>query len=299
MIATTKRTNTKTVEKVVDVAIIVFMLIISFLMIYPIWYVFIQSVNEGYDAAQGGLYWWPRAFTLDNYIEVFKDSDIVTAFGVTILRTLIATPVHVCFTAMVAYAFSQKSLIGRKNYMRMGVVTMFFSGGLIPTYILINNLGLTDTFWVYVFPTMFNFFDLIIFQSFFASIPDSLEEAAKIDGANSFTAFCKIIMPVSLPVLATITLFNGVYNWNDYFMGRIYVVRNTDLIPVQTYLYKMINTSELSKYSALAGTTVQSTFTSTSLQMATMFVTTVPIVCIYPFLQKYFVKGMMIGSVKE
>ncbi len=299
MVSTQKRKKVKASEQVADGAIIIFMVIISFLMIYPIWYVFVQSINEGYDAAQGGLYWWPRAFTLDNYIEVFKDDDIVTAFGVTILRTLVATPVHVFFTAMVAYAFSQKNLIGRKNYMRMGVVTMFFSGGLIPTYILINNLGLTDTFWVYVFPTMFNFFDLIIFQSFFRSIPDSLEEAAKIDGANSFTTFCKIIMPVSLPVLATITLFNGVYNWNDYFMGRIYVVRNTDLIPVQTYLYKMINTSELSKYSALAGSAVQSTFTSTSLQMATMFVTTVPIVCIYPFLQKYFVKGMMIGSVKE
>lgn len=285
-------------ETIFDVVVMIFMSIVTFLMIYPIWYVLVQSLNEGYDAAQGGLYWWPRVFTLDNYIEVFKDDEIIRAFGVTIARTLIATPAHVFFTAMVAYAFSRNDLIGRKNYMRMGVITMFFSGGLIPTFILITNLGLFDNFWVYVFPTMFNFFDLIIFQSFFRSIPDSLEEAARIDGANAPTVFLRIILPVSMPVIATITLFNGVYNWNDYFMGRIYF-NNQDLIPIQTYLYKIISTSEGSKYSLVAGQNTANTFTSTSLQMATMIVTTIPIVCIYPFLQKYFVKGMMIGSVKE
>ncbi len=285
-------------EKGFDAVVLLVMIIISFLMIYPIWYVLVQSLNEGYDAAQGGLYWWPRMFTLDNYIEVFKDEDIIQAFGVTVARTLIATPFHVLFTAMVAYAFSRNDLIGRKNYMRMGVITMFFSGGLIPTFILITNLNLFDSFWVYVFPTMFNFFDLIIFQSFFRSIPDSLEEAARIDGANGPIIFGKIILPVSMPVIATITLFNGVFNWNDYFMGRLYF-NDQSLIPIQTYLYKIISTSEGSKYTMLAGQASASTFTSTSLQMATMIVTTVPIICIYPFLQKYFVKGMMIGSVKE
>lgn len=290
--------STGLLEKIFDTTVAIFMMVITFLMIYPIWYVFVQSLNEGFDAAQGGLYWWPRVFTLDNYIEVFKNDEIITAFGVTIARTLIATPVHVLFTAMVAYAFSRNDLIGRKVYMRMGVITMFFSGGLIPTFILITQLGLFDNFWVYIFPTMFNFFDLIIFQSFFRSIPSSLEEAARIDGANSFTIFGKIILPVSMPVLATITLFNGVFNWNDYFMGRLYF-NNQDLIPIQTYLYKIISTSEGSKYTLMAGQANAATFTSTSLQMATMIVTTAPIVCIYPFLQKYFVKGMMIGSVKE
>ncbi len=290
--------KTNGLEKTFDVTVTFLMVIITFLMIYPIWYVFIISLNEGYDAAQGGIYWLPRAFTLDNYIEVFKDDEIIRAFGITVARTLIATPCHVLFTAMVAYSFSRKDLIGRKNYMRMGVITMFFSGGLIPTFILLSNMGLYNSFWVYVFPTMFNFFDLIIFQSFFRSIPDSLEEAARIDGANAIVLFIKIILPVSLPVLATITLFNGVYNWNDYFMGRLYF-NDQDLIPIQTYLYKIISTSEGSKYTMLAGQANTSTFTSTSLQMATMIITTAPIVMIYPFLQKYFVKGMMIGSVKE
>ncbi len=292
-----KPVNASTGSRIFDVFLYIFMTIICFVMLYPIWYVFVQSLNEGFDSAQGGVYFWPRAFTIDNYIEVFRDNQIILAFGVTIARTLIATTVHVLFTAMVAYAFLRKELIGRKIYMRMGVITMFFSGGLIPMFILINDIGLYDNFFVYVIPTMFSFFDLIIFQSFFRGIPDSLEEAAKIDGAGYFTTFVKIILPVSMPVIATITLFNGVYNWNDYFMGKLYF-NNEDLMPIQTYLYSMINTSETSKYTMMAGAAQQSTFTSTSLQMATMIVTTIPIVCIYPFLQKYFVKGMMIGSVK-
>jgi ABC-type sugar transport system, permease component len=182
--------------------------------------------------------------------------------------------------------------------MSMGLITMFFSGGLIPTFIVIKTLGMFDNFLVYVFPVMFSFFDLIIFQAFFRSIPEALEESAKIDGANSFTIFVRIIIPVSKAVIATIVLFNGVFNWNDYFMGIIYT-NNDKLHPIQTYLYKMIVQSESSKTSLMAGSVSQSTFTSTSLQMATMFITTLPIVCVYPFLQKHFVKGMLLGSVKE
>ncbi len=290
--------NSSSSSKIFDIILTIIMAVICFVMIYPIWYLIVLSFNEGFDAAQGGIYFFPRVFTLDNYAEVFKNTEIITAFFITIARTFIATPIHVFFTAMVAYAFSRDNLIGRKVYMKMGIVTMFFSGGLIPSFILISDLGLFDTFLVYIFPTMFSFFDLIIFQSFFRTIPGSLEEAARIDGAGDFRIFVKIILPVSLPVIATITLFNGVFNWNDYFMGRIYI-NDEDLIPIQTYLYKIISTSEGSQQAMVSGSVSTSKFTSSSLQMATMVVTTIPIICIYPFLQKYFVKGMMIGSVKE
>ena len=276
---------------------IIFMFVICFITLYPIWYVLIQSLNEGFDAAQGGIYWLPRKFTIDNYKEVFRNNDIINAFAVSIIRTIVATAAHVFFTAMVAYSFLKRELIGRKLYMSMGIITMFFSGGLIPTFIVIKTLGMFDKFSVYIFPTMFSFFDLIIFQAFFRSIPDALEESAKMDGANSFTTFVRIILPVSKAVLATILLFNGVFNWNDYFMGIIYT-NNDKLHPIQTYLYKMIVTSESNKVSLLSGGFSQSKFTSTSLQMATMIVTTIPIVCVYPFLQKHFVKGMLLGSVK-
>ncbi len=281
-----------------DLFNVLLMFVICFITLYPIWYVLIQSLNEGFDAAQGGIYWLPRKFTLDNYKEVFRNNDIIKAFVVSLFRTLIGTVFHVSFTAMVAYAFLKRELIGRKIYMSMGIVTMFFSGGLIPTFIVIKTLGLFDHFMVYVFPVMFSFFDLLIFQAFFRTIPEALEESAKMDGANHFMIFMKIIMPVSKAVVATIILFNGVFNWNDFFMGIIYI-NNDDLHPIQTYLYKMIVTSESSKTSLLAGGFSQSKFTSTSLQMATMIVTTVPIICVYPFLQKHFVKGMLLGSVKE
>lgn len=281
-----------------DLFNVLLMFVICFITLYPIWYVLVQSLNEGYDAAQGGIYWLPRKFTLDNYKEVFRNNDIIKAFVVSLFRTLIATVFHVFFTAMVAYAFLKRELMGRKLYMSMGIVTMFFSGGLIPTFIVIKTLGLFDHFLVYVFPVMFSFFDLLIFQAFFRTIPEALEESAKMDGANYFIIFSKIILPVSKAVVATIILFNGVFNWNDYFMGIIYI-NNDDLHPIQTYLYKMIVTSESSKTSLLAGGYSQSKFTSTSLQMATMIVTTVPIICVYPFLQKHFVKGMLLGSVKE
>ncbi len=281
-----------------DTINIFFMLAICFVMIYPIWYVLVQSLNDGFDAAQGGLYWWPRVFTIENYKQVFRNNEIIKAFGITIARTLIGTTCHVLFTAMVAYSFSKKELIGRKLYMTMGLITMFFSGGLIPTFIVNTKLGMFDNFLVYIIPTMFSFYDLIIMQAFFRTIPTSIEEAAMIDGAKAFKVFTRIILPISAPVIATITLFNGVWNWNDYFMGKIYF-NNSDLLPIQTYLYKMITTAESSKVSMLVGQVSQSKFTSTSLQMATMIVTTIPIICIYPLLQKYFVKGMLIGSVKE
>ncbi len=284
-------------DKIFDTLNVVFMLAICFITLYPVWFVLVQSLNDGFDAAQGGIYWIPRKFTMANYKEVFRNNDIIKAFVVSVFRTIIATAFHVFFTAMVAYAFLRRELMGRKIYMTMGIITMFFSGGLIPTFIIIKTLGMYDNFLVYIFPAMFSFFDLLIFQAFFRTIPEALEESAKMDGANHFTVFLKVILPVSKAVLATILLFNGVFNWNDYFMGIIYI-NNSDLHPIQTYLYKMIITSESSKTSLMSGSFSASKFTSTSLQMATMIVTTVPIVCVYPFLQKHFVKGMLLGAVK-
>ncbi|RPE06586.1 carbohydrate ABC transporter permease [Paenibacillus polymyxa] len=275
----------------------IFMLVICFVTLYPVWYVLVNSFNEGADAMRGGIYWWPRLFSLDSYQAVFANSGIMTAMGVTVAKTLIGTIVHVFFTAMIAYAYSRRELIGRKLYMLIGTITLFFGGGLIPTYLLIRDLGLLDSFWVYIIPAMFSFFDLIIFMAFFRELPDALEEAAKIDGANDFSIFCRIVLPVSLPVVATISLFHGVYQWNDYFTGMIYI-NNTDLQPIQTYLYRVVAQSSSNQMMSAAPGIVAQSVTSQSIKLATMVITTLPIVLVYPFLQKYFVKGLMIGSVK-
>lgn len=273
------------------------MLIVCFLTIYPIWYVLVNAFNEGQDAMRGGIYWWPRVFSLENFEAVFQSSGIMTAMGVTVAKTVIGVVVHVLFTAMVAYAFSRRGLIFGKFYIMMGTITLFFGGGLIPTYLLIRDLNMLDNFLVYIIPAMFSFFDLIIFMTFFRDIPDGLEEAAKIDGANDWSIFFRVVLPVSMPVVATIALFHGVYQWNDYFTGVIYI-NNSDLQPIQTYLYKVVAQSSSNQMMAQVPGGVAKTVTSQSIKLATMVVTTLPIVFVYPFLQRYFVKGMMIGSIK-
>ncbi|WP_442598660.1 carbohydrate ABC transporter permease [Neobacillus sp. D3-1R] len=285
-------------EYIFDNINVLIMILICAITIYPIWYVVVNSLNDGIDAMGGGIYWWPREFTLENYKAVFANPGILTSFGVTIAKTVIGTLSHVFFTAMVAYAISRRDLYGRNIYMVIGIITMFFSGGLIPYFLLIRDLGLFDNFLVYILPTMFNFFHLIIFVSFFRELPTSLEEAAKIDGANDFMIFIKVIIPLSMPVIATIALFQGVYQWNDYFAGVIFV-NNPDLQPIQTYLYKVVaeSSSNQMMMNAPGGITTK-TVTSQSIKLATMVVTTLPIMLVYPFLQKYFVKGMLIGSVK-
>lgn len=284
-------------EAIFDIFNIILMAVICFITLYPIWFTLVNSFNEGMDALQGGIYWWPRKFSLENYVAVFENKGIITAFGITVAKTVVGTAVHVLFTAMVAYALSKQELVGRKFYLKMGTITLFFGGGLIPYFLTIKNLGLLDSFWVYIIPAAFSFFDLIIFMSFFRELPKGLEEAAEIDGADHFTTFIKIILPLSMPVIATIALFHGVYQWNDYFTGMIYT--NKDVLqPIQTYLYKIVAQSSASNAAAAAAGTVNKTVTSQSIKFATMVVTTLPIVCVYPFLQKYFVKGMLIGAIK-
>ncbi|MGI8385348.1 carbohydrate ABC transporter permease [Robertmurraya sp. P23] len=293
-----KRNRRTTSEYIFDNVNILIMLFVCGITLYPIWYVVVNSLNDGVDAMRGGIYWWPREFTIENYKAVFQTQGILTSFGITISKTVIGTLTHVFFTAMVAYAISRRDLYGRKLYMMIGIITMFFSGGLIPYFLLIRDLGLFDNFLVYIIPTLFNFFHLIIFVSFFRELPASLEEAAKIDGANDFMIFIKVIIPLSMPVIATIALFQGVYQWNDYFAGVIFV-NNPDLQPIQTYLYKVVAESSSNQMMMnAAGTVTTKTVTSQSIKLATMVVTTLPIMLVYPFLQKYFVKGMLIGSVK-
>lgn len=277
------------------------MLIICFLCIYPIWYVIVNSFNDAKDAMLGNIYWWPRVFSLQNYQTVFEDKSVLQAFKVTIGKTILGTTINVFFTAMIAFPLSKKHLIGRKYYMAFGTITMFFSGGIIPTFILFKHINLLNNFLVYIIPAAFNFFNLLIFINFFREIPASLEESAKIDGANEWKIFMKIILPLSKPVLATIALFAGVGQWNDYFGGLMYMTNRVDLEPIQTYLYRMVaqvQSNQVAGSISAANITASDT-TSTSIKLAAMVITTLPICCVYPFLQKYFVKGMMVGAVKE
>ena len=283
-------------SKLGDYIIVAVMVIICGVTLYPVWYTLVLSFNDAQDAMLGGIYLWPRKFSLDSYRAVFVDKAIIKAFNITIWRTLIGTVSSVFFTAMVAYAFSKRHILGNKFYLTVGTITMFFGGGLIPYFILLQSLKLYDTFLVYIIPGLFSFWNCIIFMTFFRELPAGLEESAKIDGANDFLIFVWVVLPLSMPIIATISLFNGVGHWNDYFSGVMFI-NNPDLQPIQTYLFRQINGASATRsvVGAVAGATGIST---TSMRLATMTVTTAPIICIYPFLQRYFVKGVMIGAIK-
>jgi putative aldouronate transport system permease protein len=274
------------------------MVAICLITLYPVYNMVIISFNNSQDSMMGGVYFYPRQPTLESYRVVFLDKAIIKAFNVTIWRTLIGTVAHVFFTSMVAYALSKRYIFGSKFYLTVGMITMFFGGGLIPYFIVLRSLGLYDTFLVYIIPGMFNFFHCIIFMTFFREISPSLEESARMDGANDFLVYFWIIVPLSKPIIATITLFAGVGHWNDYFSGVMFI-NNPDLQPIQTFLYRVIAGSSITKSIVGMPLGVQAqAVSSKSVQLATMVVTTLPIVCIYPFLQKYFAKGVMIGGIK-
>ena len=282
--------------KIGDKIIILIMIIICIITLYPVYYTIVLSFNDANDAMQGGIYLWPRQPSLENYRHVFKESEILRAFGITISRTLIGTVLSVLFTALVAFAFSKKYIFANKFYLTVGTITMFFGGGLIPYFILLRNLGLYNNFLVYIIPSLFNFFNCIIFMTFFREMPASLEESAKLDGANDFVIFFLIILPLSMPIIATIGLFNGVWHWNDYFSGVIFIA-DRELQPIQTYLYRVIAQSSQTR-SVVGQVAAAQNVSTQSLRFATMVITTAPIICIYPFLQRYFVKGIMIGAIK-
>ena len=276
------------------------MLALCFVTIYPLWYCLIGSFNEGRDAMYGGIYWWPRVFTLENYKTVFGDNSIIGAFGISVARTVLGVVLGVLVTSMASYALLAKQLLFKKTYYAMGTLTMFFSGGLIPSFFLIRRLGLYDSFWVFVLPSLFSFYFLLVFQSFFRSFSGELEESAKMDGANELFIYFNIIMPLSKPVIATISLFLGVGHWNDYFSGIIYI-DNEKLRPISTYLYQVIaqsGSNRMMENIPGVNTSEVKTVTSQSVRLATMIVATAPIIAVYPWLQKYFIKGVMIGAIK-
>ena len=284
--------------------IYVLLALMAFVSFYPFWNAAVISFNNGSDTLRGGITFWPRSFTLENYKVVFEDNRLVNGFVISVLRTVVGTLLSIGATAIFAYGMSKTELIGRKTYMVLCIVTMYFSGGLIPTFLLIRSLDMFNTFWVMVIPGIISVWNMIIFRTFFKSIPAGLEESARIDGCSNWGVLFRIILPLSGPVIATLSLFTAVYHWNDWFTPSIYI-SNTDLLPIQTKLQQILNSNIMSEQMAQLDSAAQGRMgqmkavTTKSLSMATMMVATIPILCVYPFLQKYFVKGVLVGSLKE
>ncbi|MBO5060890.1 MAG: carbohydrate ABC transporter permease [Clostridia bacterium] len=276
----------------------VVMAIVCIAMLYPFIYILALSFNDGMDAMKGGIYFFPRKFTLDNYKEAFKNEELVNAFTISVLRTVIGTVVHLFLRATVGFALSRKQLWGRTGFTFFFYFTTLVGGGMIPTYILYRQLHLLNNFLIYILPGIYGFFDLVMLRTYFSTIPDSLEEAAYIDGSTPMQTFFKVYLPLSMPILATLALFSAVGQWNEWFTGSFYIT-DTKLQPAATLLQKLINELDLSEVSEQqVDEAVLRKTTPEALRNAFIIIMTAPILCVYPFLQKYFVKGVMIGSVK-
>ncbi len=284
-------------EKVFLVVNNILMVLLCCIMIYPVLFVLGRSVTPEMERALHPMRLIPSTFDWTGYKFILSSgSNIINSYTTTIMRTLIGTSLNIVFTTLLAYPLSKKYYPPRKVLTSLIVFTMWFSGGLIPSFLLNKSLGLLNNFWVYILPGLVNAFNLVIMRNFFMQIPDSLEESAKLDGANDLRVFFSIYLPLSTASLATITLFYAVYHWNMWFDSMLYMNKK-EMWTMQYTLRQLIDSATVTDL-ATVGTAMDNIPPAETVRMATIVVATVPILCVYPFLQKYFVKGMLVGSVK-
>jgi putative aldouronate transport system permease protein len=284
-------------EVLLDSFIYSLLFIIMLTMLYPFYYVLIASFNKGSDSLLGGVYVWPRSFTLENYRMFLADAKWYRAFLVTVIRTVSGTALGLLLTNLVAYGLSHRNLLFSKSYFTFIIFAMYFSGGLIPYYVVLRSIGLLNSFAVYIIPSMLSTFFLLIAISFFREIPGELKESAHMDGAGEIVIFFRIILPVSMPLIATMSLFMGVGQWNSW-LDSAYFVQEENLRTLTFRMMEIINQSNSPMDALTVANRPSSGVTSFSLQVTSMVVSILPIICVYPFLQKYFVHGIMLGSVK-
>ncbi len=277
------------------------MLIVIIVMIYPFWNTIAVSFNDSQDTLRGGVTLYPRVFSLYNYETVFKNELIIIAAINSVARTLLATGLGVFISALLGFVLSRKEFLWRKFVTYYFLITMYISAGLIPIYFLIKGLGLLNNFWVYIFPGLISVFNVIVIKSYIQSLPSSLVEAAFIDGAGYFRCFIGIVLPCCKPVLATIALWCAVGAWNSWFDTFLYCSSEKKLTTLQYEMMKMLAAAMNSGTEKSAHAIYNKTYNSVtpaSIRAAVTIVASVPILLVYPFLQKYFVKGVMIGSIK-
>lgn len=299
----TKRTlmGTSMSDRIFNVIVYVFVIGVMVVTLYPFLNVLALSLNESIDSVRGGITIYPREFTLKNYDLIFSFPSLLTGFKISVLRTVVGTILGLISASMLAYTLSRPDFQGRKFVSVYLALTMYVSGGLIPFYFLIRDLHMMNTFAVYVIPGLVSAFNVFIIRSFMDTIPYALQESAKLDGANDFTIFWRVVLPMSKPALATIALFLAVGQWNSWFDTYLYNGSNESLTTLQFELMKVLQSTTSGNNADIHNpnlTQVMSTVSPESVKMAITIVVTLPILLVYPFLQRYFVKGMTLGAVK-
>lgn len=289
MIADTK-------SRIFDIVLNILIFIAILICLVPILHVASISLSSNTAILSGRVYIWPVNLNFDSYKVVFADKTMIRSLLFTATLTIVYTVLSMLMTILAAYPLSKKGLKGRNFFLLVIVFTMYFSGGMIPDYILIRNLNLLNNFWALVLPGLISAFNMIVLKTFFTTLPESLEESAFIDGASYLTILIRIVLPLSLPVLATLSLFYAVGRWN-YFMDALLYITDSKLYPIQLKLYQIIYNNMQPEISAIEGN-ISSNLLPESLKAASVMFATIPIIVVYPWLQKYFISGVMIGAIK-
>ena len=284
-------------RKIFNVFNILFFLVIITLCLYPLWYIFVQSLSSGPLAVNAVA--WPINFTLKNYADIFKSGDVPHAFLISVLRTSIGTACTLLACMLLGYLFSKEDMPLRKVMYRILIITMYVSGGLIPTYLVYKAYRLTNSFLVYILPAVVDAYYVILIKTYVEQLPISVEESAMIDGAGTMCIFLKIILPMYLPIVATIAIYASVGQWNSWFDNHIYAISNKKILTLQYMLYRYLQEAEsivreLKERDPGAAVPI----TPRGVRMTVTMITVVPVLCIYPFFQRYLIKGLMIGAVK-
>jgi len=291
--------------RVFNICNTIFMIFLIIVMAYPYINVMAKAFNNSVDTTLGGITIFPRVPTFQNFKSLLSDKWILNSAMITITRVIIGTIVSLIVRFLAGYALSQRGLVGKKSILIFFMIPMYFSGGLIPSYLLNKQLGLINNFWVYIIPSIFDFFQMIMIRTNINALPESLNESARLDGANHFRVLTRITVPLCAPIIATVTLWIAVMHWNDW-TTTLYFVTKKELFPLQYVLHEILQESDrikamiraaLEEGRDLTGQNVATT--PEALRNAQVILTTLPIILVYPLLQKYFIKGVMIGAIKE
>lgn len=286
-------------DRIFTICNAIFMVSFVVITLYPVLNTLAISLNDGIDAVRGGIHLIPRKFTWQNYYTVLHKQNMVTGAYITVLRTIVGTLLALVTNALLAFIVSRKRFLFKSQLSLFWVITMYVNGGLIPVFLLYKNLHLTGTFWVYVIPGAVSAFNMLVLRTYMVGLPDSLEESAQLDGAGYMTIFVKIISPLCKPVYATVALFVAVGQWNSWFDAMLYNRMSDKYTTLQYELMKLLSSVMQQSGSADSMRNAANSITPASIRAAATIATMLPIVCLYPFLQRYFVTGLTIGGVKE
>ena len=296
-----KRTPSRVVFNILNYG---FFALFTFLCLYPLWYVFCYSLSVPELATKEGVSFWPVGFTLTNFQQVFSLDGLFHSMFISVMRTVIGTFCTVITCMWLGYVFTKEKMPARKFFYRFMLVTMYVGGGMIPTYLVFRSYGLLNTFAVYILPAMVSAYYVILIKTYVEQLPPSLEESALIDGAGPIVIFTKIILPLSMPIVATIAIFSAVGQWNSWFDNHIYTFNNKNLTTMQYMLYNYLNEAQRLANELKNNPNMQSqinkqnTLTPNSVRMTVTMITVLPVLIVYPIFQRYIVKGIMIGAVK-